>query len=103
MGLKPLYLGCAPDCDLKILSVLQKSKQLVFKKIYRVPVMILLAYISLSRLILKGVFIRRNIASDLTQHLVASNFATNRENVKGELCLKVIIPFSIIVCCLVIE
>ena len=35
-----------------------------------------------------------------TQQLVASNFATNRENVKGELYLNVINPFSIIVCCL---
>ena len=29
----------------------------------------------------------------VTQQLVTSNFATNRENVKGELCFNVIIPF----------
>ena len=34
--------------------------------------------------------------------LVASNFAKNRENVQGELCLNVIIPFSIIVCSIVV-
>ena len=38
----------------------------------------------------------------IAQHLIASNFAKNCENVKGELCLNVIIPFSIIVCCLVV-
>ena len=39
------------------------------------------------------------------QQLVAINFAKNRENVKRELCLNVlnvIIPFSIIVCCLAV-
>ena len=30
----------------------------------------------------------------VTQPLVASNFAKNRENTKGELCLYVFIPFS---------
>ena len=75
-GLKPLHPGCATDCDLKILTVLQKSKQLVFEKkmshvlfyviiTNEVPVTILQAYISLSRHIRKSVLIRRNIASDL--------------------------------------
>ena len=37
-----------------------------------------------------------------SQQLVASKFAKNRENLKRELCLNASIPFSIIVCCLVI-
>ena len=36
------------------------------------------------------------------KQLVFSNFAKNRENFKRELCLNVIIPFSVIVGCLVI-
>ena len=38
----------------------------------------------------------------LNTPLVASNLAKNRENVKEELCLNVIIPFSITVYCLVV-
>ena len=33
---------------------------------------------------------------------MASNFANNRENFKRESCLKIIITFSIIACCLVV-
>ena len=33
---------------------------------------------------------------------MASNFANNRENFKQESCLRIIIPFSIIACCLVV-
>ena len=36
----------------------------------------------------------------MLQPLVASYFAKNQENVRRELCLNVIIPFYIIVCCL---
>ena len=32
MGRKPLQPGCATNCNLKILSVLEKLKQLVFDK-----------------------------------------------------------------------
>ena len=32
MGFKPRHLSCATECDLKMLSVLEKSKQLVFEK-----------------------------------------------------------------------
>ena len=62
------------------------------------------AYIPISRHIRKGVLIRRITASRLCAELqlVTNNFAKNRENGKGELCLNVIIPFSIIVCCLVV-
>ena len=69
------------------------------------PVRISKGYISLPRHIRKDVLIRRNIASDIcvAQQLVVSNFAKNQENVKGELCLNVIILFSIIACCLVIK
>ena len=70
-----------------------------------VPVTILQAYISISRRIRKGVLIRRNIASDIcdTAVKVASNFEKNRKNVRGELCLNVIILFTIIVRHLVVE
>ena len=84
-GLEPLQPGCATDCDLKILSVLYKSKQLVPEtKCFHVfhvmitdeiPVTILQAYMSLPRHIHKGVLIRRNIASDLHAAAVANNFA----------------------------
>ena len=58
--------------------------------------MVLQAYFSLSRHIRKGMLIRRIIASDV-HLLVASNLAKNQANFKGELCLKVITPFTIIV------
>ena len=74
MGLKPLHFSCATDCDLKILSVLRKSKQLVFEKKFsrivlvivtiEVPVAILQAYMSLPRHIRKDVSTRRNIEPD---------------------------------------
>ena len=60
-----------------------------------IPVTILLAYFSLPRHIRKGMLIRRIITSDLCAQLVASNFAKNQENFKGELCLNVITPFTI--------
>ena len=66
---------------------------------YHEPVTILQAYIYLSRHIRKGMLIGRNIASDLCDTAVG----WNRENVKGELCMNVLIAFSIIVCCLVTE
>ena len=65
-----------------------------------VPETILQAYISLSRHICKDGILRQIY---VTQQLVASNFAKKPENIQRELCLNVIIPFSIIVCCLVIE
>ena len=36
------------------------------------------------------------------QQLVASNFALNGQNFKREVCLNVVIPFSVIACCLVV-
>ena len=44
----------------------------------------------------KGVLIGRLLRHLNIQQLVASNFAKNRENVKGELCFNAINPFSII-------
>ena len=34
-----------------------------------------------------------HLSNTYAQQVVASDFAKNRENVKGELCLNVIIPF----------
>ena len=67
---------------------------------YEVPVTILQAYISLPRYIRKGMLIRRIIASDLCTAVNCQQFCKESTNVIGELCLNVIIPFSIIVCCL---
>ena len=75
-GLKPLHPDCATDCDLKILSVLERSKQLVLKKKMHhvlfcfiitnaVPETNLQAYTSLSRHIRKDLLTRRSIASDV--------------------------------------
>ena len=74
--LKPLYPGCATDRYLKYLSVLQKSKQLVFEKkcfhvlfhvmiTNEVPVTILQAYFFLPLHIRKDMLIRWSITSDL--------------------------------------
>ena len=43
-------------------------------------------------------FVHRTISN--VHQLVASNFAKNRENFKGKICLNVTIPFSVIACCL---
>ena len=68
-----------------------------------VPPTILQAYMSLPRHIRKGVLIRRNIASHLFTAVGCQQFRKeSRKNIKGELCLNVIISFSIIVCCLVV-
>ena len=83
MRLKPLYPSFATDCDLKILSVLLKSKQWVFEKkcfhvlfhviiTKEVPVTILQAYRSFPRHIRKGVLIRQSIASDLSTAIFPS-------------------------------
>ena len=82
MGLKPLHSSCATDCDLKILSVLQKSKQRVFEKKFariahviitnEVSLTILQACMSLPRHIRKGVLIRRSIASNLRTEIFPS-------------------------------
>ena len=60
-----------------------------------VPVTILQAYFSLPRHIRK--VINGLLRQIYVQQLVTSNFAKNQENFKGELCLNVIIPFTIIV------
>ena len=75
MGLKPPHPGCATDCDFKILSVIKINTAGLEKKWFHVlfhvvitnevPVVILLAYISLPRRIRKGMLIRRIIAPDL--------------------------------------
>ena len=74
-GLKLVPPSCTTDCDLKILSVLQKFKQLVFEKSFHVlfhviitnevQARILQAYISLPRHICKSELIKRIIALDL--------------------------------------
>ena len=56
---------------------------------------------SLPQHIHKGVSMRRNITSDLCTTVGCQQFRKNQENVKGELCLNVTIPFSIIVFSLV--
>ena len=62
-----------------------------------VPVTILQASMSLRRHTHKGMLIRI-LRQIYVEQLISSNFAKNRENVQGELCLNVFIPFSIIVC-----
>ena len=42
-------------------------------------------------------FVQLYVRQLYVQQLVANNFAKNRENYKGELCLNVITPFIIIV------
>ena len=67
---------------------------------------ILQAYIYLWRHIRKGVLLRRNIASDLCGTAVGClqfRKKSIKRQRKEELCLNVLIPFSVIVCCLVTE
>ena len=62
-----------------------------------VPVTILQAYFSLPRLILKVCLQDDLLGQIYVQKLVACNSASNQENFKGELCLNVITPCTIIV------
>ena len=50
----------------------------------------------------KSVLIRRIIASHLCTAVGYQQFRKESENVKRELCLNIIIPFSITVCCLIV-
>ena len=93
------------ECALKkTAGLLKKCFHLLFQVIItnEIPVTLLEAYIPIPRHIRKGVLIRRIIGSHYVKQLVASNFANKRENFKRELCLKIIIPVSIIACCLAI-
>ena len=107
--LKPLHPGYATDRDLQILSVLQKSKQLVFEKMFlrrllfyvmitnEVPVTILQAFFSFPRHIREGMLIRRIITSDLCTAVGCQQFCNESRKLRKRISLNVITPFIIIV------
>ena len=65
-------------------------------------VSILQAYMSLSQHIRIGIVVRRNIASDLNTAAGWQQFCKKTGKRLRKKCLNIIIPFSIIVCCLVV-
>ena len=110
--LKPLHPGCAIGRDLKSLSVLQKSKQLVFKKCFHelfhvmitneVPVMILQAYFSLPRHIRNGMLIRMIITSDLCTAVGCQQFCKESRKLQRKIMFERNYSFYHHCCCLAV-
>ena len=107
--LKPLHPGCTSDRDLKILRVYFKNQnswslKKMFSRIVLchdhkrstcndLPGLLFSSVTHPQRYINKGGLLRQIYV----QQLVASNFAKNQKNFKGEICFNVITPFTITV------